>query len=59
MGGVNQNMKEPAPFIKPIYVTRPSLPSLDDLRGKLESIWECGIVTDMGSQRANKVFHSI
>jgi len=43
-------MKTPVPFSKPIYVTRPSLPSIEKLYEKLEEIWDSGFVTNMGPQ---------
>lgn len=38
------------PFIEPIYVTRPLLPDLDDMTGKLKEIWEAKWLTNNGPQ---------
>jgi dTDP-4-amino-4,6-dideoxygalactose transaminase len=38
------------PFDEPIYVTRPILPSLDDLRKRLEEVWEAQWLTNSGVQ---------
>lgn len=43
-------MKTPLPFAQPIYVTRPTLPDLNSVQQKLESIWRLGTVTNMGPQ---------
>jgi dTDP-4-amino-4,6-dideoxygalactose transaminase len=37
---------------KPIYVTKPSLPSLGDYMHRLEDIWASGVVTNNGSNCA-------
>ncbi|MFO7851416.1 MAG: DegT/DnrJ/EryC1/StrS family aminotransferase [Bacteroidota bacterium] len=36
------------PLQKPVYVTRPALPPLDEFTGYLEKIWENGILTNNG-----------
>ena len=36
------------PFEKPIYVTRPFLPPLDEFRQGLEEIWETAWLTNYG-----------
>ena len=38
------------PFAEPIYVTRPILPSLDDLRARLEEVWAAQWLTNAGPQ---------
>ena len=43
-------MKAPIPFPKPIYITRPTLPDLNEMQHKLREIWDLGIVTNMGPQ---------
>ena len=35
-------------FKKPIYVTRPVLPSLSDLYKNLEEVWDSKILSNMG-----------
>jgi len=37
-------------FEKPIYVTRPLLPSIDEMTGKLKVIWESQWLTNNGAQ---------
>ncbi|MFD1031310.1 DegT/DnrJ/EryC1/StrS family aminotransferase [Metaplanococcus flavidus] len=39
-----------SPFENPIYVTRPLLPDLENVSGKLEEIWESKQVTNNGKQ---------
>jgi len=31
----------PEPFDKPIYITRPFLPSIEEFASELQEIWEC------------------
>lgn len=38
------------PFDEPIYVTRPLLPSLDDVRARLEEVWDAQWLTNAGAQ---------
>lgn len=38
------------PFKKPIYITRPLLPALEDVFKKIKDIWESKWLTNMGSQ---------
>ena len=38
----------PKPFEKPIYVTRPFLPPMEEFKKGLEEIWETGWLTNNG-----------
>jgi dTDP-4-amino-4,6-dideoxygalactose transaminase len=38
------------PFSEPIYVTRPLLPPLDDVRARLEEVWQAQWLTNGGDQ---------
>lgn len=38
------------PFDKPIYVTRPLLPDIDEVQRKLKEIWDCQWLTNCGPQ---------
>lgn len=40
------------PFDKPIYITRPLLPSLKEVTEKLEEVWTSGWLTNNGPQHA-------
>ena len=40
------------PFTEPIYVTRPLLPPLDDVRARLEEVWQSQWLTNWGDQHA-------
>ena len=40
------------PFTEPIYVTRPLLPPLDDVRARLEEVWRSQWLTNWGDQHA-------
>jgi dTDP-4-amino-4,6-dideoxygalactose transaminase len=40
------------PFDDPIYVTRPLLPPLDDVRARLEEVWQARWLTNAGEQHA-------
>jgi dTDP-4-amino-4,6-dideoxygalactose transaminase len=40
------------PFAEPIYVTRPILPPLDDMRARLEQVWRSQWLTNCGDQHA-------
>jgi dTDP-4-amino-4,6-dideoxygalactose transaminase len=42
-------MTQPLPFNKPIYVTRPMLPPLDEYYAELKNIWESGWLSNNGS----------
>jgi dTDP-4-amino-4,6-dideoxygalactose transaminase len=38
------------PFEKPIYITQPLLPSLEELTRRLETIWKSGVITNIADQ---------
>lgn len=42
--------KEPDAFQKPVYVTRPLLPNLDNFKDHLSDIWEAGWLSNSGSK---------
>jgi len=42
--------RKPKPFNKPIYITRPILPNLEEFSKKIEEIWETGWLTNNGPQ---------
>ncbi len=43
-------MNEITPFKLPIYITRPLLPPIKQVRQKVQEIWESGWLTNMGDQ---------
>lgn len=41
-------MKAPVPFSKPLYVSRPMLPPVEDFIADVRSMWETHVLTNMG-----------
>ncbi len=52
MAGFMQHRYVTKPFSKPIYVTRPLLPSLEEMIGQLKEIWASQCLTNGGPKHA-------